>query len=58
MRDPDRVNAVVAEWVLKAEKDWRLPAHGDYSRGVRLGTTRTTPRLRRSVSQVGSSLST
>lgn len=27
MRDPDRVNAVVAEWVLKAENDLMNAAH-------------------------------
>ncbi len=27
MRDPDRVNAVVAEWVLKAENDLTAAAH-------------------------------
>jgi HEPN domain-containing protein len=27
MRDPDRVNAVVAEWVLKAENDLKNAAH-------------------------------
>ncbi len=27
MRDPDRVNAIVAEWVLKAENDLKNAAH-------------------------------
>jgi HEPN domain-containing protein len=27
MRDPDRVNTVVAEWVLKAENDLKTAAH-------------------------------
>jgi HEPN domain-containing protein len=27
MRDPDRVNAVIAEWVLKAENDLKNAAH-------------------------------
>ena len=27
MRDPERVNAVVSEWVLKAENDLKNAAH-------------------------------